>query len=107
MAIPIAIQGTVKADGTLELDDKVPLPAGRVQVLVQPLAPKTGSTLEETMERIWASQRARGFAPRSVEEVEAERRAMRDESEEEILEAIRIYEECQRAKQSAGQPMEP
>jgi hypothetical protein len=32
-----AVEGTVCPDGTLKLDEKVPLPPGRVRVLVQPL----------------------------------------------------------------------
>jgi hypothetical protein len=34
----ISAQGTVKPDGTLELDGPLPLPGGRVLVIVQPLA---------------------------------------------------------------------
>jgi hypothetical protein len=33
----IVIHGVVKADGTLVLEDKVSLPAGKVQVTVQPM----------------------------------------------------------------------
>src|SRR5256885_6994094 len=60
IAMPISIQGTVKADGTLELDGKVSLPAGRVQVAVQPLAPPERRSLLETREPIRAPQPARG-----------------------------------------------
>ncbi|MBY0233278.1 MAG: hypothetical protein K2W96_28695, partial [Gemmataceae bacterium] len=34
-AEPVVIGGTVRADGTLELDGKVPLPAGRVSVALR------------------------------------------------------------------------
>ena len=34
----VSAQGTVKPDGTLELDNPLPLPGGRVFVTVQPLA---------------------------------------------------------------------
>src|SRR5437016_3055941 len=34
----IVVQGTVKPDGTLELAEKLDIPAGRVQVVIQPLA---------------------------------------------------------------------
>ncbi len=34
----VSAQGTVKPDGTLELDNPLPLPGGRVLVIVQPLA---------------------------------------------------------------------
>lgn len=33
----IVVQGLVKSDGTLEVSEKLSLPAGRVQILVQPL----------------------------------------------------------------------
>ncbi len=33
----VSAQGTVKPDGTLELDNPLPLPGGRVLVIVQPL----------------------------------------------------------------------
>lgn len=107
MTMPVSIQGTVKPDGSLQLDEKVTLPAGRVQVLVQPLTPPESHPFFEAMERIWAEQRARGHVPRTVEEIEAEREAMRDESEEEIQESERIYEECQRSKRMANQVAEP
>jgi hypothetical protein len=96
-ATPIIVRGVVKDDGTLELAEKVNLPPGPVQVTVQP-APEEGS-LAALMERIWAGQRARGFVPRTAEQVEAERRAMRDESEEEIQEAIRIHMEGRRLRE--------
>ena len=36
MSMQITLAGTVKADGTLELDDKVAMPEGHVLVTVQP-----------------------------------------------------------------------
>jgi hypothetical protein len=37
MSMQITLQGTVKADGTLELDDRVAMPEGRVLVTVRPV----------------------------------------------------------------------
>ena len=89
MSTQIVVQGTVRADGTLELDETLPLPAGRVQITVQPVVqPPPHDPFWEMMKRIWAGQRARGHVPRSVEEVQAERRALREESEEEIRRAM-------------------
>jgi hypothetical protein len=93
MSTQVVVQRTVRADGTLELDEKLPLPAGRVQIIVQPVIQPPHDPFWEMMERLWAGQRARGHMPRSVEEVEAERRALRDESEEEIREAGRAHGE--------------
>ena len=100
-AAPVILQGVVKPDGTLELTEKVNLPPGPVLVSVQ-AAP--ADEFLARMETIWAAQRARGFVPRSAEEVEAERRALRDESEEEIEEAIRIHAECQRQREGKAEP---
>lgn len=36
MSSAVVIQGIIKSDGTLELPEKVNLPAGRVQVTVTP-----------------------------------------------------------------------
>jgi hypothetical protein len=94
----------VKPDGTLELDEKVPLPAGRVLVTVQPVVqPPPDDPFWQMMERIWADQRARGHVPRSVEEVEAARRGLREDSEEEIQQAIRLHQACQQQHQQDAQ----
>jgi hypothetical protein len=45
--------------------------------------------------------------PRSAEEVEAERRRMREEMEEEIQEAIRLQKECRKARHEAEGGAEP
>jgi hypothetical protein len=80
---PLELQGTVQADGSLVLDEKLNLPAGRVRVTVQ-----TGNVPEKVdpgrflamMERIWADQKARGHIPRTREEIDAEINQMRDEA---------------------------
>jgi hypothetical protein len=79
----IVVLGTVKLDGTLELEGKVSLPAGRVQVTVQPLPElPPDDPFWQRMQAIWDVQKARGHIPRSVAEVETERRVVRDEWEE-------------------------
>ena len=86
----VSAQGTIKPDGTLELDNPLPLPGGRVLVIVQPLAePTPDDPFWKRMQTIWDEQKAHGHAPRSVEEVEAERRAVRDEWEERMTEIER------------------
>ena len=73
------IEGTLKADGTLELDRKPDLLPGRVQVIVQALPDlPDGDPFWDMMKSIWAEQKARRYVPCSVEEVEAERREMRE-----------------------------
>lgn len=99
MTTQIVVQGLLQPDGSLVLDEKIPMPAGRVQVTVQPIVqPGPNDPFWEMMERIWAGQKARGHAPRSAEEIEAQRQALRDQSEEEIQAAIRIRDQGQRGR---------
>ena len=78
------IEGTLKPDGTLELDQKPSLSPGRVQVIVQPLSkpapPIRG--LVEVMDDIRANQRARGYLGRSPNAARAEEAACQEEDAE-------------------------
>jgi hypothetical protein len=78
------IEGTLKPDGTLELDQKPNLSPGRVQVIVQPLATPTPARrgLVEVMDDIRASQRARGYQGRTLESMQAEEKARQEEDAE-------------------------
>jgi len=88
------IEGTLKPDGTLELDERPNLPPGRVTVRVLPMAVlPVGDPFFDMVRGIWAARAAAGLKPRSVEEVETQRRQLRDESEQEVLEAGRLQEE--------------
>lgn len=107
MSIRLTVQGRVRADGTLDLDDKVLMPAGQVLVTVQPLPqPQPDDPFWQCMEQIWAGQKDRGHVPRSVEEVEAERQAFREEWDEHQAELEQLHLECDRQR-PAGQPREP
>jgi len=93
------VEATIQSDGTLVLDEKLPLPPGRVRVVVQ--GPTVSPEVEDywrTLRAIWEAQKARGHVPRTVEEVVAERKALNDEMEEEIQEAMRLQEESQRLR---------
>jgi hypothetical protein len=93
------IEGTLKPDGTLELDQKPNLSPGRVQVIVQPLlkpAP-TRRGLVEVMDDIRASQRARGYQGRTIETMQAEEKDRQEENAE--------YD--QRCEQLWGGPLPP
>jgi hypothetical protein len=102
-ATHVVIEGTLKPDGSLELDSKLDLPPGRVQLIVQPLAelPKD-DPFWQMMERIWAARAAAGLTPRGTEEVEAQRRALREDMGEEIGKARRLQEESVRLRQGAA-----
>ncbi len=100
------IEGTLKPDGTLELDQKPTLSPGRVTVVLrrdaavkqpQPL----GDEFFRMLEAIWAGQRARGHVPPTVEEIEAERQRLRRDGEAEIEAAIRLQEESRRLRHEA------
>lgn len=96
----IVIEGTVQPDGTLVLDGPANVPAGRVQVIVQPLPDlPPGDPFWDMMQSIWAGRKARGFTPRSVEQVEAERRESREHWEERLQTIGRLQEESRRLRE--------
>jgi hypothetical protein len=103
--MPIAIvEGTIRPDGTLELLGKVNLPAGKVQVTVVPMPePPQDDPFWQLMQGIWAGQKARGHAPRSAEDVEAERKAVREDWDERMARISRIQQEAERLR-AGGQP---
>ena len=93
MSAQTIVQGTLKPDGTLELDQKPNLSPGRVRVIVETATePARTDRFWAMMEQIWADLKASGHVPRSVEEIEAERQAFRDEWDErqEALEQIHL-----------------
>jgi hypothetical protein len=101
---PLVLEGTLTPDGTLQLDERPNLPAGRVRVTVQPLAQEAppGDTLMSRMQAVWAAQKARGYTPRSREEIDADIRALRDEAEEEVQAVERLSDECRRTREQDG-----
>ena len=99
----VIIQGIMTADGTVELTEKLTVPAGRMQVAIQPLPDVSSDPLLQRMERIWAGQRARGHVPRTREEIDAELRELREDGLAEIETAERLHEDCQRARVEEGQ----
>ncbi len=103
----VVIAGTLRPDGTLDLDEKPNLPAGRVQVIVQPLPElPTDDPFLQRMQAIWAAQQARGHVPRSAEQVEAERQALNDEMDKEIDEAGRLQQEARSRRGSGNEKRE-
>jgi len=99
----IVVQGIVKADGTLELAEKLDIPAGRVQVVIQPLPDVSSDTFSQRMETIWAGQKARGHVPRTREEIDADLRELREDALAEIEASELLHDECQRARLEGGQ----
>jgi hypothetical protein len=91
MALQSAVLvGTVTPDGRLELDDRLYLAPGRVQVVVEPLRPSsTEDEFLQLMQMIWAIPVDPGSL-RTAEEIEAERERTRDEWEERSIELERL-----------------
>src|SRR5262245_50246580 len=81
----VVTHGTLRADGTLELSERLPLPPGPVRVTVEAVpqpAPARPGVLE-VLAQIRKDQAARGYTGRTVEEMRAEEAARRAEDEEE------------------------
>ena len=103
----IEIQGTLREDGTLVLDQKPDLPPGRVKVTVEPVPDYKQTDIWQFFERLWAEQRARGHVPRTREDIDAELETARQEDEERMQELERIHEECERHRQQRAQSDQP
>ena len=100
---PVVVEGIVKPDGTLEIVGKIPMPAGKVRVTLEPLLLNAEDhPFFQMLREIWAAREKAGLKPRSVEEVEAARKEFRDGIEEEIAEAGRLQDECRRLREEAG-----
>lgn len=83
MSTAITVKGVVKSDGSLELEEKIPLPAGEVRVTVQPvMEPEPSDPFWQILQKIWDGQNARGHQPSSEEEVEDRLKLLREEWEE-------------------------
>ena len=86
----INVQGILREDGTLVLDDKPNLPPGRVKVTVEQVPDYKETEIWQFFERLWAEQRERGHVPRTREEIDAELETARQEDEERMQEFERI-----------------
>jgi hypothetical protein len=83
----ILIRGTLKPDGTLELDERPPLPPGRVEILLRSMNEPigTGPGAWEVLQQIHKEQPARGYTGMTEEDWavrEAEQRAEDEEDQE-------------------------
>jgi hypothetical protein len=104
MTVPaITLEAVVTPDGTLELPERIALPPGRVQVTIVPLPDlPPNDPFWQRMQALWAAQRARGHVPRSSQEVEEERQAVRDEWEDRMRRIEQIQDEAARARRGQG-----
>lgn len=103
MSSEVVIQGVLNPDGSLELQEKVNLPPGRVQVTVTPLPElPRDDPFWQMMQRIWNGQKARSHVPRSSKEVEAEHRMLREEWEERMRTIEHIQSEARRLRERSA-----
>ncbi len=101
-ATHLTTTGTIKPDGTLELDGKTNLPPGRVRVTLSIVAesPAKKEDTWEVLQRIWKENEALGLKRRTAEEIDAYINALRDELEEHANQIEAIQEEARRARES-------
>jgi hypothetical protein len=97
----VTVAGTLKQDGSLELDEKPNLPPGRVCITIQPAqassVPPAGWW--EVLQQIWKEQAASGFRGRTKEEIDADLDALREEWEERMRELEAIHEAARRSRE--------
>jgi hypothetical protein len=95
----VTVEGVVRSDGTVEVSEKVSLPAGKVQVTLVPWPLLSrDDPFWQMMQKIWDGQKARGHVARSVQEVEAEREVMRQEWDARMNEIARVQEEADKLR---------
>jgi hypothetical protein len=89
MSDAITVRGVVLADGSLRLDGPLPLPPGEVEVMIRPAVKEP---LGVVMERIRTRQQARGYVPRSAEEIQEQLRQSAEEWDEHDREIEAIHD---------------
>ena len=98
--IETVVEGTLKPDGSLELDENPNLPAGRVTVVIRQeavaMVPKD-DPFWQRMQAMWTAQNADGHVSRSPES-EAFQRELRDEWDEHQQAIERLQEQCRQAR---------
>jgi hypothetical protein len=97
----VEVQGTLRPDGTLVLDEKPNLPPGRVKVVLQAVGGPHATPQESLLEYVMRTRReaeARGSHFMNDEEVTAWVEELRAEDDR-IEEAYRQMEEERRRKQ--------
>jgi hypothetical protein len=83
----IVLHGHIRPDGTLQIDERVNLPPGPIQVTVEASSEtQTGEDTRSVLKQIQARRLTRGAVARSKEEIDAEINAMRDEDEQRVRE---------------------
>jgi hypothetical protein len=101
-ATEVVVSGAVTPDGSLRLDEKVDLPAGRVRVTVRPVGQaRAAISLLDFVMAIRAERDAAGLGGRTLEEAVADIRALRDEWDEHDRK-LEEFRERIRARRTGG-----
>lgn len=82
-ASQVVVRGTLRSDGTLELDDPPSLPAGPVEVVLRPLtsAGAQGEDWWQYLKRVRSEAEAAGGPFLTQEEIDSEREEFRNGDE--------------------------
>jgi hypothetical protein len=105
VGMSVTVNGTLQPDGiTVQLEQKVALPPGRVTVEVRPAGPPSGPTMLEVLDRILLDQRQRARAPMTEEEMAREIEQMREEDDEYEQRWRTIWSQADRGAGQLGQP---
>jgi hypothetical protein len=90
----LEVLGTIRPDGTLELDQKLAVPPGRVRVRVEPVETPAApaESLIEFVRRTRHELEAAGHQFRTREAIDTELAALRDEWDDRIDELGRLRE---------------
>jgi hypothetical protein len=97
----VVVEGVVRADGTLVVEGKVPLPAGKVSVTVKPVPkPLTGSDVLASLREIQALREGDGVRADADAALAAAQR-VRDEFQEQVEDLGRLQDECRRERREA------
>ena len=76
----VSVPAMLQADGlTLRLEERLPLPPGRVSVTIKPAEIAAGPTMLEVLDRIHREQRKRGHKPMTEEETASMGELTRDD----------------------------
>lgn len=105
--IETVIEGTLKPDGTLELDAKPNLPAGRVKVVLRQetkVARPAETPFWRRMQEIWAIPVSGGEPADGGESTLKDVHLMRTEWDEHQTELERIQNPCQMDKPTTEEP---
>jgi hypothetical protein len=84
---PIVLHGHIRPDGTLQIDERLNLPPGPIQVTVEPCSEMhAGANTRSVLEQIRVRRQSRGAVARSKSEIDTEINTMRDEDERRMRE---------------------